>query len=99
MGSAGHGARVEETPYGMQSKKLAMWLFIASDAVTFPVALVAYGYLRIGSPDWTRPFYFWPSIANGLVMTFVLLSSRLTILAAVGAAGAGAKQKSTIGGV
>ena len=83
---AGHGALMEESPYGMQSKKLAMWLFIASDAVTFAVALVAYGYLRIGSPNWTRPFDFWPSIANGMVMTFVLLSSSLTMLVAVRAA-------------
>ena len=50
MGSAGHGALLEETPYGMQSKKLAMWLFIASDAVTFTVALVAYGYLADRQP-------------------------------------------------
>lgn len=91
---AGHGALMEESPYGMQSKKLAMWLFIASDAVTFAAALVAYGYLRIGSPDWTRPFVFWPSIANGLVMTFVLLSSSLTMLAAVRAAKANDKSKS-----
>ena len=94
MAAAGHGAAMEESPYGMQSKKLAMWLFIASDAVTFTVALVAYGFLRIGSPDWTRPFYFWPSIANGLVMTFVLLSSSLTMLVAVRAARAGDKHKS-----
>jgi len=58
MAAGGHGAAMEESPYGMQSKKLAMWLFIASDAVTFTVALVAYGFLRIGSPDWARPFQF-----------------------------------------
>jgi len=92
MGAA-HGALMEESPYGMQSKKLAMWLFIASDAVTFTAALVAYGFLRIGSPDWTKPFGFWPSIANGLVMTFVLLSSSLTMLVAVRAAKGGEKSK------
>ena len=94
MAAAGHGAAMEESPYGMQSKKLAMWLFIASDAVTFTVALVAYGFLLIGSPDWTRPFHFWPSIANGLIMTFVLLTSSLTMLAAVRAANSGDKHKS-----
>jgi heme/copper-type cytochrome/quinol oxidase subunit 3 len=88
----GHGALSEASPYGLQSKKLAMWLFIASDAVTFTAALVAYGFLRIGSPDWPRPFE-WPSIANGLVMTFVLLSSSLTMLVAVRAAKAGQKSK------
>ena len=90
--TAGHGALMEESPYGVQSKKLAMWLFVASDAVTFAAALVAYGFLRIGSPDWPRPFE-WPSIANGLVMTFVLLSSSLTMLVAVRAAKAGLKSK------
>jgi len=90
--TAGHGALMEESPYGVQSKKLAMWLFIASDAVTFAAALVAYGFLRIGSPDWPRPFE-WPSIVNGLVMTFVLLSSSLTMLVAVRAAKADQKSK------
>ena len=89
---AGHGALSEASPYGLQSKKLAMWLFIASDAVTFTAALVAYGFLRIGSPDWPRPFE-WPSIANGLVITFVLLSSSVTMLVAVRAAKAGQKSK------
>ena len=37
---------------------------------------------------------FWPSIANGLIMTFVLLSSSLTMLVAVRAAKSGDKHKS-----
>ena len=90
---AEHGAMMEESPYRMQSKKLAMWLFIASDAVTFTVVLVAYGFLRIGSPNWIRPFGFWPSVANGLVMTFVLLLSSLTMSMAVRKAQAGEKSK------
>jgi cytochrome c oxidase subunit 3 len=63
-----------------------MWLFIIADAATFGALLFAYGYLRVGSPDWTRPFQFFPSIVNGLVMTFVLLTSSLTMIAAVAAA-------------
>jgi cytochrome c oxidase subunit III len=91
---AGHGAMMEASPFGIQSKKLAMWLFIASDAVTFGAVLFAYSYLRIGSPNWTTPFPLWPSIANGVVMTFVLLTSSLTMLGGVLAAKAGRKSAS-----
>jgi cytochrome c oxidase subunit 3 len=84
-----HGAVTEERPYGFQSKKLVMWLFIIADAATFGALLFAYGYVRVGSPDWTKPFAFSPTILNGIVMTFVLLSSSLTMLGAVRAASAG----------
>jgi heme/copper-type cytochrome/quinol oxidase subunit 3 len=85
------GATMEPSPYGMQSKKLTMWLFIASDAVTFGSALFGYSYLRVGASDWPRPFQFFPSIVNGMVMTAVLLTSSLTMLGAVSAAKAGKK--------
>jgi heme/copper-type cytochrome/quinol oxidase subunit 3 len=90
----GHGATMEPSPYGIQSKKLTMWLFIASDAVTFGAILFGYSYLRAGTPNWPHPFQFSPSIINGMVMTFVLLTSSLTMLGAVGAAKAGRKAAS-----
>jgi len=71
------------SPYGIQSKKLAMWLFIVADASTFGAMLFAYGFLRLANPDWTRPFAFSPTIVNGSVMTVVLLTSSLTMVAAV----------------
>jgi cytochrome c oxidase subunit 3 len=77
---------VEESPYGIPSRKLVMWLFILADAATFGAILFGYGYLRMGSPDWTRPFGFTPTIVNGIVMTVVLLTSSVTMLGAVGAA-------------
>ncbi|HMA40139.1 MAG TPA: cytochrome c oxidase subunit 3 [Gemmatimonadales bacterium] len=76
----------EESPFGIQSKKLAIWLFIAADSATFGAILFAYGFLRVGAADWSRPFAFLPSILNGIVMTVVLLTSSLTMLAAVAAA-------------
>jgi len=85
----GHGAVLEESPFGIESKKLVMWLFIVADAATFGALLFGYGYLRVGSPNWIRPFAFIPTILNGMVMTAVLLTSSLTMLAAVGAAQAG----------
>ncbi len=89
-----HGARIESSPYGIQSKKLAMWLFIIADAATFGAILFAYGYLRVANPDWTRPFEFWPAIANGIAMTVVLLTSSLTMMSAVQSALAGRKSTS-----
>jgi cytochrome c oxidase subunit 3 len=88
----GHGAVLEESPFGIESKKLVMWLFIVADAATFGVLLFGYGYLRVGSPDWIRPFGFIPTILNGTVMTAVLLTSSLTMLAAVAAAQAGRRR-------
>jgi cytochrome c oxidase subunit 3 len=88
---AGHAAALEPSPYGIQSKKLTMWLFIISDAVTFGAILFGYAYLRAGTTPWPTPFEFSSSIVNGLIMTFVLLTSSLTMLAAVAAAKQGRK--------
>jgi len=95
MGAA-HAAALEPSPYGIQSKKLTMWLFIISDAVTFGAILFGYAYLRAGTPDWPTPFQFSPGIVNGLIMTFVLLTSSLTMLAAVAAAKQGRKSSSLL---
>jgi cytochrome c oxidase subunit III len=89
-----HGALTEESPYGIQSKKLAIWLFIIADAATFGAILFAYGYLRVANPNWTRPFEFWPTIANGIAMTVALLTSSLTMMGAVQSAQAGRKSPS-----
>src|SRR6266576_2885920 len=81
----------EESPFAIPSKKLVMWLFIISDAVTFAAILFAYGYLRNATPDWPRPFKFSPSIVNVIFMTFILVTSSLTMLMGVRAAKAGDK--------
>jgi cytochrome c oxidase subunit 3 len=85
----------EPSPYGIPSRKLAIWLFIIADASTFGAMLFAYGYLRIANPDWTRPFAFSPTILNAIVMTVVLLSSSLTMIAAVIAAQQGRAHAAT----
>ena len=81
----------EPSPYGVPSRKLGIWLFIVADAATFAAMLFTYGYVRVANPDWTRPFTVWPTIVNGIVMTVVLLTSSLTIIAALLAAQAGRK--------
>ena len=88
----GHpAAAMEERPFAIPSKKLVMWLFIISDAVTFAAILFAYGYLRNATPDWPRPFKFSPSVVNVIFMTFILVTSSLTMLLGVRAAKAGDK--------
>ncbi|MEP7086422.1 MAG: cytochrome c oxidase subunit 3 [Gemmatimonadota bacterium] len=83
---ASHGAVMEPSPFLISSKKLTMWLFIVADAATFGGLLFGYGYLRFGSPNWTKPFTFSPNIINGLAMTVILLTSSLTMLGGVAAA-------------
>lgn len=75
-------------PFSVSAKKMAIWLFIIADAATFAACLVAYGFLRNGSANWPRPFH---SITNVAIMTFILLTSSLTMLIAVRAAKAGDK--------
>src|SRR2546429_918354 len=81
-----HGAALaasEPSPYQIPSRKLGIWMFILADAATFGAMLFAYGYLRVANPDWNRPFAFWPSIVNGIGMTVILLTSSLTMVAAM----------------
>jgi cytochrome c oxidase subunit 3 len=94
MAMHGHGgALMEGSPYAIPSRKLTMWLFLISDAVTFGAILFGYGYLRTASGDWPAPFKFNPSILNVIIMTFVLITSSLTMLGAVDSAKAGNKAK------
>jgi cytochrome c oxidase subunit III len=89
----GHSAApMEESPYAIPSRKLTMWLFIISDAVTFGAILFAYGYIRVATPDWQTPFKAG-SIINVALMTFALITSSLTMLGAVDASKVGDKAK------
>jgi cytochrome c oxidase subunit III len=82
------GMTVGLPPFSVSAKKMAIWLFIIADAATFAACLVAYGFLRNGSADWPRPFH---SITNVAIMTFILLTSSLTMLFGVRAANSGDK--------
>src|SRR5258708_34514237 len=85
----GHSAgMMTDRPFAIPTKKLAMWLFIIADTMTFAACLVAYGFLRNATPDWPRPFH---SIINVAVMTFILLTSSVTRLLGVQGAKPGRK--------
>ncbi len=83
------------SPFSIGSKKLGMWLFILSDALTFSAMLIAYSYVRIANPDWPRPFD-GHSIFLASIMTFCLLSSSLTMVLGVGAAHHGNRKKAVL---
>jgi cytochrome c oxidase subunit III len=76
--------------FSVPAKKMAMWLFIIADSATFAGCLVAYGFIRNATPNWPRPFH---SITNVAIMTFILLTSSLTMLFAVRHAERGDKAK------
>jgi cytochrome c oxidase subunit 3 len=85
----GHSTGLTVGPaFSIPTKKLAMWLFIIADTMTFAACLVAYGFVRNGAPDWPRPFH---SITNVAIMTFILLTSSLTMLLGLRAARAADK--------
>ena len=79
---------MEKPAFSVPAKKMAMWLFIIADTATFAGCLVAYGFLRNATPNWPRPFH---SITNLAIMTFILLTSSLTMLNGVRAARGGNK--------
>ncbi len=70
-------------PYRVGHRKLGMWLFIVSDALTFSALLIGYSYVRVASEQWPTPFPFSPSIIFSTIMTLCLLSSSLTMVMAV----------------
>ena len=76
----GHSPAMAEPAFSVPAKRMAMWLFIIADTATFAGCLVAYGFIRNSTPDWPRPFH---SITNVALMTFILLTSSLTMLIAV----------------
>ena len=80
-------------PYGVSHKKFGMWLFLASDSLTFAAMIFGYAYLRNGSQDWPHPFEFYPSIVVSTLMTFCLLTSSLTMVLAVHNANKGDAKK------
>ncbi len=79
-------------PYHVGHKKLGMWLFIVSDAMTFSALLIGYSYVRASSEQWPTPFPFYPSIIFSTVMTLCLLSSSFTMVMAVKASAHGRRR-------
>jgi len=93
--ASGHAtADVYESPLTPESwSKLAMWIFLAGDAMSFGGLLAAYGALRYSMPSCTDPIQLpcWPMPSNVLgialtgFMTFLLICSSVTMVKALAA--------------
>src|SRR5580693_9073471 len=83
------------SPFKVGSKKLGMWLFILSDALTFSAVIIAYSYMRVSTPNWPTPFT-WSSVITATIMTFLLLSSSITMVMAVDSAQKGLRGRSAL---
>jgi heme/copper-type cytochrome/quinol oxidase subunit 3 len=69
-----------ETPLTPESwSKLAMWVFLAGDAMSFGGLLAVYGALRFGSPNWPVPQDVL-GIMSTAVMTLLLICSSVTMV-------------------
>ena len=86
----GNAGVMERPAFSVPAKKMAMWLFIIADSATFAGCLVAYGFLRNATANWPRPF---EGITNVAIMTFILVTSSLTMLFGIDAARQGDKAK------
>jgi cytochrome c oxidase subunit III len=89
--AAGWGGGV--SPFGATWQKTMMWIFIVTDALLFSGLLCGYAFLRQSSltpwPDRTQVFQIW-FIA---LMTFILITSSMTMGTAVTAARLGDMKK------
>jgi cytochrome c oxidase subunit III len=64
--------------------KLAMWLFLISDALTFGCLLAVYGALRMGNAQWPVPGHIL-NIPLTAFNTFILICSSVTMVKALSA--------------
>ncbi len=75
-----HGVEPAESPLTPESwGKLAMWNFLAADAMTFGALLAGYGALRYGDPHWPHPSTIL-GIPLTAAMTFLLICSSVTMV-------------------
>jgi len=87
----GHHEVAEDSHFGKATGgKIAMWIFIAQDGMSFGGLLLAYGLLRIFSPDWPVPSHVL-GIGLTAVATFILICSSVSMVMAVEAAKAADK--------
>src|SRR3989442_2620013 len=73
-------------PFGASWQKTMMWIFIVTDGLLFSGLLCGYGFLRHVSPvPWPRQSEVF-SIPFIALMTFILITSSMTMGTAVAAA-------------
>jgi cytochrome c oxidase subunit 3 len=81
------------SPFGATWQKTMMWIFIVTDGLLFGGLLSGYGYLRMaGTVPWPKQSEVF-SIPFIALMTFILITSSMTMGTAVTAARLGDRKK------
>ncbi|HUM11219.1 MAG TPA: heme-copper oxidase subunit III [Myxococcaceae bacterium] len=73
--------------------KLAMWIFLLSDLLSFAGLLLAYGILRAGSAVWRHPGEPALNIPFTCLLTLVLIASSISVIVAHDAAQDGDRRR------
>lgn len=76
--------------------KLAMWIFLLSDWLSFAGLLLAYGILRAGSAVWRHPGEPGLNIPFTCLLTLVLIASSISVIVANDAAVAADRRRTVI---
>ncbi|MFN0205122.1 MAG: heme-copper oxidase subunit III [Planctomycetota bacterium] len=93
-GHAEHGhSSFPDAGFGTASNgKIAMWIFLVTDGLTFAGLLLGYGYLRIASEIWPDPQPLL-GIALTAAATFILICSSVSMVLSLAAAAENNKAK------
>ncbi|MBT3583384.1 MAG: heme-copper oxidase subunit III [Halobacteriovoraceae bacterium] len=73
--------------------KLAMWLFLVTDAMSFSGFLIGYGILRAGALDWPDPVKALGGVGLSGFMTFWLICSSVSMVFSIDACKKGDRKK------
>jgi len=78
------------------SAKLAMWIFLLSDWLSFAGLLLAYGILRAGSAVWRHPGEPGLNVPFTCLLTLVLIASSISVIVAHDSAQAANRQRTML---
>src|SRR5947209_3092241 len=97
----GHGQHEvvwpQDAQFGRASAgKIAMWIFLVSDGLSFAGLLLAYGILRGESDVWHHPGEPELGIAFTAGLTFLLICSSVTMVFAFEAAERGQRNRAAV---
>ncbi len=76
----------EDAQFGKATPgKIAMWIFLVTDAMSFSGFLLGYGVLRATTPGWPNPVEALGGVALSGIMTFLLICSSVSMVLSIDA--------------
>ena len=86
MTAAAHAHDADHHAKDISNKKLAMWLYLASEVVIFAIMIAGYIIFRLNEPDSVKQIHQELGVALVTANTFILLMSSWTMVMALRAA-------------